>query len=406
MTGNVKLIVFMVMSALLCVSAVIGQNDYDNSGDDSKSGLIFEAGSTEFKNRTDGTFTKRYFNGVSAWTEDHSADLKSDAAFYDSRLGETRFYGSAAFRDSLRLFNADTLVYYERNDEVVAVGNVRVTEKDRTFWADQVRYEKNHRLVHAIGSVFVRDDSLRSSINGVEAVFNDSTNYGLIIGRPVLVREDAIGSIITITCEDTLEILSEDKIVRLWSNVEVIKDSLKAVSGRAVYHDSTEVVILTGTPEVHHVMYERHGDASSKLRAESYVTGDTIKVYLQERKVKSVDVVGNAFSRTVWTDSTDAVYARSILESAKMRLTMEDDLISMVTAVGTASSYYFWNPPEEETMFVNEATGDTLYFFYKNGRISQLRISGYGGGGAKGKYYEFSPEETSAVTDSVTVDSE
>ncbi len=153
-------------------------------------------------------------------------------------------------------------------------------------------------------------------------------------------------------------------------------------------------------------MFEEAQDALSELRAESYVTGDTIKVYLQERKVKSVDVVGNAFSRTVWTDSTDAVYARSILESAKMRLTMEDDLISMVTAVGTASSYYFWNPPEEETMFVNEATGDTLYFFYKNGRISQLRISGYGGGGAKGKYYEFSPEETSAVTDSVTVDSE
>lgn len=394
------------MSLLLLASAVTGQNDDDNSGDGSKSGLIFEAGSTEFKSRADGTFTKRLSNGVKAWTRNRDADLRADDAFYDSRLGETRFYGSAAFRDSIRHLNADTLIYYDRNDEVVAIGNVRVTEKDRTFWADRLRYEKKNRLMHASGGVIIRDDSLRSSINGMEAVFNDSTNYGLITGAPVLVREDAAGSIITITCEDTLEILQDDKIVRLWNNVKVIKDSLNAFSGRAVYHDSTEVVTLTDMPEVHHVMYERHRDAPSKLRAESYATGDTIKIYLQERKVKSVDVIGNAFSRTVWTDSTDTVYARSILESAKMRLTMENGMISMVTAEGTASSYYFRNPSDVETMFVNEATGDTLCFFYDNGRISKLRISGYGGGGAKGKYYEFSPEETSTVTDSVTVDSE
>jgi len=405
-TVKVRLIVFIVMPALLWASAVIGQNDDSNPVDDSTSGLIFEAGSTDFKSRTDGTFTKRYSNGVSAWTEDGKTDLRADDAFYDSRIGETRFYGSATFRDSIRLLNADTLVYYDRNDEVVAVGNVRVTEKDRTFWAERLKYERNRRLVHATGSVIVRDDSLRSSISGMEAVFNDSTNYGLIIGTPILVREDDAGSIITIACDDTLEILQGDKIVRLWNNVKVIKDSLRAVSGRAVYNDSTEVVTLTDMPEARHVMYERHGDSPSKLRAESYVTGDTIKVYLRERKVSGVDVIENASSNTVWTDSTDTVYARSILDSAKIRLTMEDDLISMVTAEGTASSYYFRNPFDDETMFVNEAKGDTLYFFYKNGRISRLRISGYGGGGAKGKYYEFSPVETSAGTDSVKTDSE
>ena len=45
-------------------------------------------------------------------------------------------------------------------------------------------------------------------------------------------------------------------------------------------------------------------------------------------------------------------------------------------------------------MFVNEASGDTLRFFLDNGKIKKLRISGYGGSGAKGKYYEFSPANT------------
>ena len=133
-------------------------------------------------------------------------------------------------------------------------------------------------------------------------------------------------------------------------------------------------------------MYDTQSDTLSILRAESYVTGDTIMVYLKDRKVSGVDVVGNALSKTVWTDNTEALYARNILESAKMRLAMENDMISMVTAEGTASSYYFRSPTMEENMFVNQATGDTLYFFYDSGKLTQLRILGFGGVGAKGKF--------------------
>jgi hypothetical protein len=45
-------------------------------------------------------------------------------------------------------------------------------------------------------------------------------------------------------------------------------------------------------------------------------------------------------------------------------------------------------------MFVNEATGDTLRFFFIEGRFDHLRISGYGGAGAKGKYYKYAPADT------------
>ena len=400
MVKNKRLTVFIILSALLCASAVIGQNDSNDPENEDKSGLEFHAGETFVKTNDDGTFTKSYSDGVEAWTRDRDSELKADAAVYFSSLGETWFYGSAAFRDSTRHLNADTLIYNDNSEEVIAVGNVVVTEIDRAIWAERVSYNKKLRLINATGGVIVRDDSLRSSIKGMEAVFNDSTGYGLVIGTPVLVREDDNESVITITCDDTLKIEKEDKTIRLWNNVEILKDSLRATSGRAIYNDSTEVVILTENPQTWHVMYEIHGDAVSKLRADSYVTGDTIKVYLHERKVSGVDVVGNALSTTVWTDSTDAVYARSILESAKMNLTMKEDMISRITAVGTASSYYFRNPSYKDEIFLNEATGDTLSFYYVDGKISQLRISGKGGGGAKGKYYEFSPVDTTMVSES------
>ncbi len=389
---NLRLTYFIVVTLLVWVTAVIGQDD-----DNRKNGLSFLAGSTEFKNMPDGTIIKTYYNGVKAWTKNRDSDIESDVALFNSLLGETRFYGSASFRDSTRYLNADTLIYYDKSGEIIAIGNVLITEKDRTIRAERVRYEKKLRLVHVTDGVKIRDDSLRVTITGAKAVFNDSTNYGLIIGTPVLVKEDAKGSYITVSCEDTLEIVKEKRVVRLWNNVEFVQDSLKAFSGRAVYDDSSEVVILTDKPQVHHVMYEKNTDALSELRAESYITGDTIKISLRERKVNAVDVSGNATSSTVWTDSTDTVFSRNLLESAKMSLLMDGDYISTITAEGTASSYYFKNPAADEKMFVNEATGDTLRFYYTDGKITHLRISGYGGSGAKGKYYEFSPAEDDSV---------
>ena len=397
----------ILFSLLLWASTVIGQNADESQRDEKPSRLEFQADSTRFKRSpVDESGIKWLLGNVKAWTQDRDSELQADVAYYNSSLGETRFYGSAAFRDSIRHLNADTLIYYDADRRVIAIGNVIVTELDRSFRSDRVNYQKDIRIVQAIGNVIIRDDSLKATITGNKAVFNDSTRYGLVVGEPVLVKEYSDGSIISITCRDTLEIVRTDNLVRLWNNVEVTKDSLKTISGRAVYDDSLEIITLIETPEVWHVMYDTQSDTLSVLRAESYVTGDTIMVYLKDRKVSGVNVVGNALSKTVWTDSTEALYARNILESAKMRLTMENDMISMVTAEGTASSYYFRNATMEENMFVNQATGDTLYFFYDSGKITQLRISGFGGVGAKGKYYEYEPFVDTAKADSVETELE
>ncbi|MFC1551442.1 LptA/OstA family protein [Candidatus Latescibacterota bacterium] len=397
MKTHTRLSAFLIVSVLLCTSAVTGQNENNDTADETVSGLEFRSGSKKFVRAEDGTFTNSYLNGVEAWTKNRDSELRADAAVYRSGPGETIFYGSAAFRDSTRHLNADTLIYYDSSEEVIAKGNVVVKEIGRTFWADRVNYFKKDNLITAIGGVIVRDDSLRSSITGSEAVFNDSTDYGLITGNPVLEREDDDKNVITITCSDSLEIIQLEKTVRLWNDVVIVKDSLRAESGMAVYNDSTEVVELKGDPKIWHVMSDGVGEDNSKLTANSYASGDTISIHLSERKVSGVDILGNALSTTVWRDSTGAEYAKSILESTNMNLVMTDDLISGITAEGTARSYYFKDPSDTEDLFVNEATGDTLYFFFDDGEVTQLRISGRGGGGAKGNYYEFSPVDTTEV---------
>ena len=103
---------------------------------------------------------------------------------------------------------------------------------------------------------------------------------------------------------------------------------------------------------------------------------------------------------TVSTDSTGGIYDSSIIDSAAMRLSMADDRISLITAEGTAASYYHKGQQHDDRMFVNEAAGDTIYFFFRDGKISQMRINGTGGSGARGKYYEYKPISVSTLKDS------
>lgn len=399
------LALFLSAALALSVSLATSRSEDERDGGTKPTRLIYSAGKTRTTiDPNDNSVQKSFTDSVRAWTVNRDSELQARAAFYNSRTGETRFYGSAAFRDSARHLYADTLVFYERTNAVVAVGNVFAREKDRQFRADRVTYLKNDRLVHASGNVAIEDDAFKAAIFGENAVFNDSTGYGLVTGSPVMKKEEDPGSIITISCEDTLEISGDEKLIRLWNNVEIVKDSLKVLAGRAVYDDSLETVTLTDHPEGYHIMYDEASDAVSLLRTASTVTGDTVRIYLEERMVRGIDVLGSARSVSVWTDSTDAVYARSVLESAQIRLEMEDGMITSTVAEGTARSYYFKNETGKDNLFVNEASGDTLRFFYDGGTITQLRISGFGGGGAKGKYYGYAAEkEVTAAGDSIEV---
>ncbi len=402
-----RLAVLLIMSAVLCGVAVSGQNDdTSGSGDEDRQKLKFKAPRFAFKSLEEMNIIN--YSGdssrqVRAWQED--IELVANEAVYNSKLGEARFLGSASFKDSLRELTADTLIYFTKTREALAIGNVIVTEESRLFRAGKVRYSKALRLIEAFGSVYVHDDSVRSTITGTNAVFNDSTKYGIVSGFPVLIREDEIGKIIVITCDDTLEIDREQKIIRLWENVVMTKDSLTVSSTQAVYDDVTETVILTGSPVSRLAAYHFPDDAASELKMVSKVTGDSMRVFLSDRKVTGVEVVGSAHSTTVSTDTSGALYDRSIIDSAVMRVKMDNDLISLVTAEGTASSYYHRAVIEgNDEMFVNEAWGDTIYFFFDEGTVSQMRITGFGETGAQGKYYGFTPAPEPADEDSVVMD--
>ena len=373
----------------MCAVSVIGQGQGGNQrGKGSE--IFFEADQGE-TSLSDSTVIKTYRGNVRAWNNE--VELKADEATYNSRLGETRLYGHTSLKDSIRTLNADTILYYNQRREAFAIGNVKATEKDRMLWAHDMWYRKNERLLIGSGGVTIRDDSLRSSITGLKMVYNDSTRNGLIIGMPSLVREDEKGSIITITCSDTLEALREKRTALLWNSVTVKKDSMTARSEKAKYEDLIEKITLLGKPNIQHSMHGTSDDDKAPIRITNEVSGDSIYIFLKNRALSSAEVIGSAVTITVAADSTtNALAYRSVLESRNMKLLMSGERISGVNAEGNADSYYMRGATKKDKdMVVNIARGDTIQFYFVEGRISNMRITGIGGGDAVGKYYKFSP---------------
>ena len=144
----------IICATLACITVAQGQNE--NTED--RSFLSYRAdGGTRGVKFPDGSFMKQLFDNVRAWHED--AELSADEGIYKSDPSMIVVYGSAAFMDSVRHLNADTLIYYEKNREAVAIGNVRVTEGGRLLLAEHVRYLKDIRYIEAAGGVTVTDDS-------------------------------------------------------------------------------------------------------------------------------------------------------------------------------------------------------------------------------------------------------
>ena len=330
----------------------------------------------------------RFLGGVTA--DQHDVHLKADEALYETGTGDIRFVGGSVLRDSVRTVTADTLLYNHRDRVAVASGNVIVQETGRLFRADMIRYEKDLRLLMAEGHIYVSDDSLMSTITGMTALFNDSTRYGIIAGKPELTRRDG-ESLMEMTGEDTLEVDRPGGLIRVWNDVVMTRDSLTVKARMAVYIDSTETVLLTGSPEAEITMWNDPTDETPGLQRIGVVTGDTIQIGMADQQITGVYVAGGAVSTITAHDSTGSLYDRSVIESATMHMEMTDGLVSLVTAEGTAQSYYHRAQMDDVRMFINEAEGDTIIFYFDEGHADHMRITGKGGSGARGSYHELSP---------------
>ncbi|MGB9591014.1 MAG: hypothetical protein ACPL1K_00680, partial [Candidatus Kryptoniota bacterium] len=149
-------------------------------------------------------------------------------------------------------------------------------------------------------------------------------------------------------------------------SVEVIRSELEARCGLGTYFANDSLIVLVNSPVV---WYE-----------DNQLTGDTISVYLRNKMVSRVHVVGFAFALS----QSDSLYQDRFNQLKGKELTMylnNKKVQRIVVDNNAVSLYYLYD--KNKPNGVNKVSGDKVVMYFTNGKVERISVSG----GVEGDYY-------------------
>lgn len=382
---------FLCCILLLLSPAVRGE---ENVSTDTLEEIFFEADESEFFLDGDN-FIKKFSGHVRARTED--MEIFSDKALYNRDKSYTILTGNTVLKDSIRTIQADTIEYLTNSHTATARGHVRIIEKDRSLTASFVRYFRDSRAFLAKGdTVRLIDIEENAELQGREVFFDDVKDYGFVTGDPFFKKRG--DESFTITCSDTIFTRRQEKEVRFWRNVHIKKGNSDIFGDEAVYinlstdEEERSVVIIRGSPRVIQTDRTTDSETGEMTRSESQATGDSIKIFIEEGNLSRVLVSGNARGYYYQRDQEDSLMEAFKLTANGLEFEIEEGSLRVASAGGMAESFYRQIKGGETEPFFNRTLGDTIRFYFKDGKIQNTRTFN-AGGVARGMYYEHGPFE-------------
>lgn len=301
---------------------------------------------------------------------------------------------------------SDRAQWWHKQGRVKGYGNVKVFQDQQELTCDRLEFFRNRKLVTAQGNVVFLDREEQILISGERARYHLDTKECFLDGDPKVVRFDT-------TSVETLTIVGREMIYNdsigmtsAHKDVQITKGALRTLCQDAYYYRETGLTKLRSDPEIN---YESHS-----------LMGDSVNLFFRQDTLDGAEVVGNASgsyleegqedttNTSVWGDSlymslSDKGYLDSVWVTGKVKSTYnrvqdtlnpnqvtgkqmvlsfgENSKVNDATVVGNATSVYFIEEKSDTSR--NEASGDTLSVWFRDGKAVRLRLSG----SVRGTYY-------------------
>jgi lipopolysaccharide assembly outer membrane protein LptD (OstA) len=271
-----------------------------------------------------------------------NADLYSQRATWYRTPGLVQFIDSVLVKDDDRKITARTVTYYRLDRKITAKDNVEVidTKQDIILDAQNLDYYRALKRIEATGHphlIINHDiDSSRMDITALRLVYLADQGQG--------------------TAYDSVTINRRDMI---------------ATSGETDFFKNPEKAILIKNPEI-----DQGGNR---------LTGDTISIFTDNKKIQSLLVRGNARADyLIQPDTTLKQFSTATLTGKELEAFFANDRIDRIVTRHNAVSNYA--PAATDTLVhgTNTASGDSITIFFEQGNIRRVLVSG----GAIGEFVE------------------
>lgn len=311
---------------------------------------------------------------------DKNQKLVADWGQYNTQTRQASFYYNVKMLDGQRLITTDTLHYDTRTSLAHVTGPSRVTSKtstidtqdayfnthtdqaqlfgrstvndqDKTITGDSLYYDDRTGLSHGHGRVVYVDKHNRHTLHCEHMEYNEKTGFGFATGR-TLAKDYSQG--------DTLYVHADSiKLYTLHLNTDTVQRHIHAYHHVRAYRTDLQAVcdsLVITTRDSCLTLY-RHPIV---WNANRQLTGQRIKVYLQDSLLREARVLGQALSIEQLPDSLhyNQISSRDMYAYFTQGVLRRDDAIANVRTV-----YYTMDEADSTLIGLNYLETDTLRLY-------------------------------------------
>ncbi|MEW5873565.1 MAG: putative LPS assembly protein LptD [Candidatus Zixiibacteriota bacterium] len=277
---------------------------------------------------------------------------------------EYHLFGNVLFTQGETRLTSDRAVWIQETGEIEFEGQVEITQPDRFLRADHVWYRRETRSFLALGDVLVEDTAQSFSLKSERARFDRRRETARADSLPAMRWDFYLDSASqTIITADTLLFNRSLRQGIGIGTVRIYKGDWYAEGEYGESWPDSGRAFLTGTPRATGL----GGD----------IAGDTLVLTFRENKVERVQAIGRA--NGVYRDSTGETAGTNRIRGQSADFFLRNDTLRAIRVVGEA---YTNNEPSDTVSGHNQASGDSLWMRFEDGRLRTVTISG----GARGTY--------------------
>lgn len=320
---------FVIMFSLVC--SAIAQ--------DEKSAILFDEFDFLDMKTTDSGIV--WYGWGRGWFNIDSTWIYSDSVVWFQDQNIIQFFGAVEAYDSIQHVWADKISYYHTDSVLIAENNAVMIHN-----TDSIRAEAHYIEYDIASKIVVLEKDPRLFLN-----YPDYKNLVKITAEYLTYfKEDQIG-------------MAEEKVL-------IDHSGTKAICGCAEFYKADNMLSLEDNPVA--------------TRDSSVISGKYMDIIFKSQGVERIEVSDSASAYFVEeSDSTTGDFSgESTLSGRDITFFFKDNDVRKITANGAASSEYLPSPDDTTGTGKNFVSGDSIFVFIENKRITKAEVKG----GAEGIY--------------------
>ena len=304
--------------------------------------------------------------------DDRKVILQADSGEYYFDENRAFFQTNVNLFDSVMTLFADELTYFQKEDRAVSIGNVKIVDASNEIIADKLEHFRNTKISFADNNVRIRSLENNTTIFGDHLEDYPERKYTLINKNPILIQYDTSYVSENEFNVDTLIIKAEimeafrdtSNIFKAVDSVKIIKGGFASVNDFTLYLRDSETIIT-------HKLSEDL-DQPILWYENSQLTGDSITIYIEDKNINQLDVIGKAFmlsQNSKYKERFDQTSSKNVrlffADNSLLKAEFEDNVLSI---------YYLYEVKEANGLTKSSAKNVSIIF--EDNEVTEVRLYG------------------------------